>query len=95
MLGKIASQCQFASETFVFSEGGMNIVSNTRMLLASRSPQIITIVPLKGRWDHISVWNLISFKKVNHRKLHHELVFNEPLLLHIGLVHIMSCHYHG
>jgi len=95
MLAKIVSQCPFASATCVFGEGGMNIVSNSRMLLASHSPQIITIVPLKGRWDHINVWNIISFINANHRKLRHDLVFNEPLFFHLGLVHIMLCQYHG
>jgi hypothetical protein len=95
MLAKIASQCPFTSATCVFDEGSMNLVSNTRMLLASHPPEIISIIPLKGRWDHINVWNLISFINVNHHKLRNDLVFNEPLPLHLGLVHIMSCHYHG
>jgi hypothetical protein len=60
------------------------------MLLASYLPQIITIVPLKGRWDHINVQNLISFINVNHYKLHHDLAFNEPLPLHLGYVMPLS-----
>ncbi len=91
MLAKIASLCPFASATCIFNEGGMNLVSNTMMLLASHPLQFVTIIPFKGRWDHISVWNPIYFINACHHKLHHDLVFNEPFFLHFGLVHILSC----
>jgi hypothetical protein len=43
----------FTSATCVFNEGGMNLVNNTKILLASHPPQIVTIIPFKGRRDHI------------------------------------------
>ncbi len=42
----------FTSATCVLNEGGTNLINNTRMLV-SHQPQIVTIVPFKGRWDHI------------------------------------------
>jgi hypothetical protein len=48
---------------------GMDLVSNTKMLLASHLLNIITIIPLKGRWDYISVWNPISFINICHHAM--------------------------
>jgi hypothetical protein len=48
MLAKVVSQCPFGSATCVLSERGIDIVSNTKMVLASHLPNIITIIPLKG-----------------------------------------------
>jgi len=91
MFVKITFQCPFTSATYVLGEGGMNLVSNTKMLLASHSPQIITIIHLKGRWEHINVQNLTNFLNICHHKSHHDLAFNEALLFHFRLVHIMAC----
>jgi hypothetical protein len=49
MLAKVASQCPFASAICIFDEKGTNLVSNTKMVLASHPQNIITIIPLKGR----------------------------------------------
>jgi hypothetical protein len=49
MLAKVASQCPFASATCILDEWGMDLVNNTRMVLASRMLNIITIIPFKGR----------------------------------------------
>jgi hypothetical protein len=64
---------------------GMDIVSNTTMVLTSHPPNIVTIIPFKGRWDHIGVWILTSFVNVCCHKLCHELVFYKPLPFHFGL----------
>jgi hypothetical protein len=55
------------------------------MLLVSHPPQIVTIIPFKGGWDHINVWNPISFVNVYHHKSHHDLVFNEPCVFSFWL----------
>jgi hypothetical protein len=49
MLAKVALQCPFASATCIFYESGTNLVINTMMVLASHLPNIITIIPFKGR----------------------------------------------
>jgi hypothetical protein len=49
MPAKVALQCPFASVSFIFGEKGMDLVSNTRMVLALHPPNIITIIPFKGR----------------------------------------------
>jgi hypothetical protein len=95
MLPKVASQCPFVSATCVFSERGTNLVSNTRIVLVLHSQNIITIIPLIGRWDHIGVWYLINFVNACHHKSCHDLAFYQPLFFHLSLVHKMLCHYHG
>jgi hypothetical protein len=104
MFAKVASQCPFTSATCVLdergttcvvNERGMNLVSNTRMMLVLHPPIIITIIPLKGRWDHIGVWNPTSFVNICHHKSCHDLGFYEPLLLNLNLLHKMSCHCRG
>jgi hypothetical protein len=92
MLAKVALQCPFASATCILGEKGTNLISNTKMVLVSQPPNIITIIPFKGRLDHIGVWNPTSFVNTCHHKSCHDLVFYEPLFLHLGLVHIMLCH---
>jgi hypothetical protein len=75
MLAKVASQCPFVSATCIFSERGIDLVSNITMVLTLHLPNIVTIIPLKGRWDHVSVWNLFSFIDICHHKSCHGLVF--------------------
>jgi hypothetical protein len=55
MFAKVVMQCPFANATCVLGERGMDFVSNTMMVLALHPPNIITIIPFKGRWDHIDV----------------------------------------
>lgn len=95
MVAKVASQCPFVSATCVLGERCTNLVSNNRMFLALWPPQIITIIPFKSRWEHISVWISANFFDTCHHKSHDDLVFNETLPLHLGLVHIMVCHCRG
>jgi hypothetical protein len=49
MLAKLALQCPFVNATCIFDKKGMDLVSNTRMVLASHLPNIITIIPFKGK----------------------------------------------
>jgi hypothetical protein len=49
MLVKAVSQCPFASATYILGEKGMHLVNNTKMVLASHPPNIVTIIPFKGR----------------------------------------------
>jgi len=55
MFAKVALQCPFTNATCVLSETGTDLVSNTMMVLALHPPNIITVIPLKGRWDHSDV----------------------------------------
>jgi len=49
MLAKVVSQCPFTNAICILDERGMDIVSNTRMMLVSHPPNIITIIPFKGK----------------------------------------------
>ncbi len=80
MLAKVVSQCPFASATCIFGERGTNLISNTNIVLVLHPPNIITIIPFKGKLYHIGVWNLTNFVNTSHHKSCHELFFMNPCL---------------
>jgi hypothetical protein len=86
MFAKITFQCPFTSAICILDEGGMNLLNNTKMLLALHSPQIVTIVPFKGRWEHINVWNLTNFLNICHHMSHHDLAFSSQLGAYNGML---------
>jgi hypothetical protein len=49
MFVKVVSQCPFVSATYILDERGMDLVNNTKMVLVSHPPNIITIIPLKSK----------------------------------------------
>jgi hypothetical protein len=49
MLKILPHNAHFANATCILRERGTNIVNNTMMVLASHPPNIINIIPLKGR----------------------------------------------
>jgi hypothetical protein len=95
VLAQMPMQCPFTCGGCIFNERKFRIVNDIGMGLIHHSPNINIVLTFQNKLNDINVCDQPFFVHIHYRKSLDNLIIYEFTLLHLHLVHIMSCHNHN